>query len=56
MIIVRVEIFTLGDIDTEWGLVVVAGQDVEDVVKTTWSESDLTQIDGPDTTICVLTL
>jgi hypothetical protein len=56
VIIVRVEIFTLGDIDTEWGLVVVTGQDVEDVVNTTWSESDLTQVDGPDTTISVLTL
>lgn len=56
VIIVRVEVFTLGDIDTIRGLVVITGQDVEDVVDTTWSESNLGQIDGPDTVVGVFTL
>jgi len=56
MIIVRVEVFTLGDIDTIRGLVVVTGQDVEDIVDTTGSESNLGKIDGPDTVVSVLTL
>jgi hypothetical protein len=56
MIIVRVEVFTLGDIDTIRRLVVVTGQDVEDIVDTTRSESNLGQIDGPDTVVGVFTL
>jgi hypothetical protein len=56
MIVVRVEVFSLWHIDTEWWLIVITGQDVEDVVDSTRSESDFTQIDGPDTTIGVLTL
>jgi len=56
MIIVGVEVFTLGDIDTMRGLVVVTGQDVEDVVDATRSESNLGQIDGPDTVVGVFTL
>lgn len=56
MIIVRVEVFTLGDIDTIRGLVVITGQDVEDIVDTTGSESNLGKIDGPDTVVGVLTL
>jgi len=56
VIIVRVEVFTLGDIDTIRGLVVIAGQDVEDVVDATRSESNLGQIDGPNTVVGVFTL
>jgi len=56
VIIVRVEVFTLGDIDTIRRLVVVTGQDVEDIVDTTRSESNLGQIDGPDTVVGVFTL
>jgi hypothetical protein len=56
MIIVRVEVFTLGDIDTKRRLIVVTGQDVEDIVDATRSESNLGQIDGPDTVVGVFTL
>jgi len=56
VIIVRVEVFTLGNIDTERRLIVVTSQDVEDIVDTTGSESNLGQINGPNTTISILTL
>lgn len=56
MIIVRIEIFALGDIDTERWLIIVTSQDVEEIVDSTRSKSDLRKINGPDTTIGVLTL
>ena len=56
MVEVGVEVFTLGNINTIWGLVMVAGQEVVNVVDTSGSKSDLRQIDGPDTTISILGL
>jgi len=53
---VRVEVFTLGDINTIRSLVVITGQEVIDIVNTSGSKFDLRQINGPDTTVSVLSL
>lgn len=53
---VGVEVFALGDVDPEWGLEVVAGHDVVDVVDGSGSQPDLGEVGGPDSPIGVLGL
>lgn len=51
-----VEVFSLGDISSEWSLIVVSSGDVIDVVNTTWSHSDLGEISWPNSSVGVLSL
>ena len=51
---VWVEVFTVWNIDSMRGLVVVACQDVVCIVQTSWSESDLGEIRWPNTSVHVL--
>lgn len=53
---VGVEVLSLGDISSEWSLVVISGGDIIDVVDTTWSHSDLGEISWPDSSVSVLGL
>jgi len=53
---VGVEVFALGDINTIRRLVVISGQNVVNVVNATWSQSDLGQINGPNSSIGILGL
>jgi len=56
MIEIRVEMFSLWNVHSVGGLEVIPGHDVVDVVDSSWSESDLEEISGPDTTVGVLGL
>lgn len=53
---VRVEVFTLGDLQAVGGLEVVAGHDVVDVVDTSGSQPDLGEVSGPHSAIGILSL
>lgn len=53
---VRIEVFSLGDVDAVGSLEVVAGHDVVDVVDSSGSHSDLGEICGPDAAVGVLGL
>lgn len=53
---IRVEVLSLGDFHSIWGLEVVAGHDVVDIVCGSGSESDLEKVSGPDTSVGVLSL
>ena len=52
----RVEMLALGDFHAVWGLEVVAGHDVVDVVDSSGSHSDLGEVSGPDSSVGVLGL
>ena len=56
MIKVRIKGFSFRDINTIWCFKVVASQDIVDIVHTTWSLMDLTEISWPDTPISVFGL
>lgn len=53
---VWVEMFSLGDISSEWSLIVISGGDIVDIVNTTWSHSDLGEIGWPNSSIGILGL
>ena len=46
----------LGHVQTIWGLVVIASHDVVHIVHTSGSQSDLEEICGPHSSVCVLGL
>lgn len=48
--------FSLGDISSEWSLIVISGGDIVDIVNTTWSHSDLGEIGWPNSSIGILGL
>jgi len=53
---VGVEVFALGNINTIGRFIVITGQDIIDVVNTTGSQSDLGQVNGPDSSVGILGL
>ena len=56
MVEVRVEILPFWDVDSLWGLVMVTGQNVVDVVDAAWSQFDLGKVGGPHPSVGILGL
>lgn len=52
----RVEVFAFGDVHAIWRLEVIAGHDVIDVVDSSGSKTDFSEISWPDSTVGVLGL
>lgn len=53
---VRVEVFSLGNLHSIRRLEVVASHDVVDVVDSSWSQPNLGEISGPNTSVGILGL
>ncbi len=53
---VRVEMLSLRNVHSVRSLEMIAGHDVVNVVDSSWSESDLEEISGPNTTVGVFGL
>ena len=53
---VGIEGFALGNVESDGRLVVIAGEDVVNIVLASWSESDFGEISGPYSPICVFGL
>ncbi len=48
--------FSFGDIHTIWGLEVIPSHNIIDVVNSSWSETNFSEISWPDSTICIFGL
>ena len=53
---VRIKVFSFRNIKSVWGLEMITGHDVVNVVDSSWSESDLEEISRPDTSIGIFGL
>ena len=53
---VRVEIFSFGDLHTEWWFEVISSLDVVDIADSSRSHPDFSEVDRPNSSVCIFTL